>query len=67
MNADKKRAMKAGLSKRMRDYAIRRQCPACERKSALKLVRFDRWSSALICRWPGCGYERFLDRMEVEL
>jgi hypothetical protein len=42
--------------KAMARSAESRQCPKCDRKSALKFVS-DEHGFGHVCRWQDCGYE----------
>lgn len=56
-DADQRRAMKAGLSRRMRRVAESRRCPACDRKQALtKVAKLCAGEPQIyVCRY--CGHE----------
>jgi len=41
--------------------AENRQCPKCERKSALRHVSEPEWFGSA-CRWQDCGYVRRIER-----
>jgi hypothetical protein len=55
---DWRRAMRHGTQKAMRKSASDRQCPKCQRKSALKYHSFGDGTSVTYCRWQDCEYER---------
>lgn len=54
MLADHKRAVKQGLSQRMKDDAKVKQCPQCHRRAALKSKSDGVWLTVW-CRY--CDYE----------
>lgn len=60
INADQRRRMNEGLSKRMTREAENRRCPECGRGFAVNSDRED-WGHALAvlrwCRWADCDYE----------
>lgn len=51
---DTKRRCNTATSKAMRAHAAARQCPACERKSALRKVAMPDLT-VFVCRW--CRHE----------
>jgi hypothetical protein len=54
MLAKNKRALKTGLSKKMKAVAEIRQCPNCKRKNAISKLKDDGWTTKW-CRY--CDYE----------
>ena len=55
---DRLRKVRTGTKLAMRRNAATRQCPKCERKSALKSQRFGDGTGVIYCRWQDCDYEK---------
>lgn len=55
MLLDQQRAMKHGLSRKMRSLANNRRCPKCGRGSAISTIKDESWCTKY-CRY--CDYEK---------
>lgn len=60
MERDQQRKMKKGLGRRMKDQAVARQCPKCERKMAVSVERDD-VGSLRYCRYCDWAEYRYFD------
>ena len=58
---DYQREHRRATSVAMKRHAEARQCPKCQRKSALTLAVFDEFV-LYVCRWKDCNYERAHER-----